>query len=228
MAIKKLVSKTVSSRENGLKRREEGTTMSNTKKPTNQQKHQRRRRQRQAQKCWWKLPKIHETLKKGSIEDSTKKTKVWKEEEEDDSNATMEEGQALLLTLTVSSSNVRSWHSWDALTTPWSVWREHIHTGANRNRSGCFAHHAADVCCQGWAVDGWDALAIPSVAIDSIVVGTLRRYQVQLVAHGLHTGARLYRSGCSAIPCEGCSGWSWLSHPFKPVWTLRRCRGSCL
>ena len=47
MAIKKLIATTVSSREIGLKRREEGKTElsktdSNTRKPTNQQKHQRK------------------------------------------------------------------------------------------------------------------------------------------------------------------------------------------
>ena len=67
MAIKKLIATTVSGRESGLKRKEEGNTTSSqmqnstTGKPTNQQKRQRRRWQRQAQNRRRGLSTMHET-----------------------------------------------------------------------------------------------------------------------------------------------------------------------
>ena len=84
IAIKKLIATPVSSREFGLKRREEGKTMSSQRQTAtqgNQQKHQRRRRQRQAQKCWRRLPSMHETQKE-SIEDNAKNKKKARKEEE--------------------------------------------------------------------------------------------------------------------------------------------------
>ena len=53
------------------------------------------------------------------------------------------------------------------------------------------------------------ALLLTMSVSSSDTDGTLRRYHDQWVAYDLHTGAGLYRSGRSAIPCGGCA-WSFM------------------